>query len=59
MKTIYLSQIADLDEVDSYHVLARGGAGGSHMTTNYQGQRGSKGVFTLELKLIADIGMVG
>lgn len=49
----------DLDGVGSRHVLAKGGVGGSHMTTDYQGQKGSRGVFTLQLKLIADIGMVG
>lgn len=49
----------DLDEIGSSHVLVKGGAGGSHLTTNYQGQKGTKGVFTLELKLIAEVGMVG
>ena len=29
------------------------------MTTNYQGQKGTRGIFTLELKLIAEVGMVG
>ena len=49
----------DLDEVGSCHVLVKGGAGGSHVTTNYQGRKGARGVFTFELKLIAEIGMVG
>lgn len=52
-------QVADLNDAGSTRVLARGGAGGSHLTTNYQGRKGGRGVFTLELKLIADIGMVG
>ena len=49
----------DLDEVGSSHVLVRGGTGGSHLTTNYQGRKGARGIFTLELKLIAEVGMVG
>ena len=49
----------DLDEVGSSYVLVKGGAGGSHLTTNYQGQKGTRGIFTLELKLIAEVGMVG
>lgn len=49
----------DLDGIGSSHVLVKGGVGGSHLTTNYQGQKGAKGVFTLELKLIAEVGMVG
>ncbi len=52
-------QVIDLDEVGSSHVLVKGGAGGSHITTNYQGCKGAKGVFTFELKLIAEVGMVG
>ena len=51
--------MTDLDEIGSCHVLARGGTGGSHITTNYQGRKGARGVFTLELKLIAEVGMVG
>ena len=51
--------MADLDVHGSGHILAKGGTGGSHMTTDYQGQKGSRGVFTLQLKLIADVGMVG
>lgn len=51
--------MADLDVDGSRHILAEGGTGGNHMTTDYHGQKGSRGVFTLKLKLIADVGMVG
>ena len=60
MNTIFLPlQVVDLDGVGDRHVLARGGAGGSHMTTGFQGHTGTRGVFTLQLKLIAEVGMVG
>ena len=37
----------------------RGGGGGCYLSDNYQGSKGQRGVFVLELKMIADIGMVG
>jgi len=40
-------------------MLARGGEGGSHMTPDGRGQPGSKDVYLLVLKSIADIGLVG
>lgn len=40
-------------------VLAQGGDGGSHMTSNWHGLPGQRGVFVLKLKTIADIGLVG
>lgn len=40
-------------------VLARGGGGGSHMTPNWHGLPGQHGVFVLQLKSIADVGLVG
>lgn len=51
--------MADLDTVGSSWTLVRGGSGGSHMTVNYSGVKGQKGMFILELKLIADVGLVG
>ena len=49
----------DLDSIGSSYTLVRGGSGGSHMTKSYSGIKGQRGVFILELKLIADIGLVG
>lgn len=40
-------------------VLAKGGAGGCHMTPDWHGRPGQRGVFVLKLKTIADIGLVG
>ena len=49
----------DLDRVGSNVVLVRGGLGGSYLSHNCEGQKGQRGVFTFELKLIADAGLVG
>jgi GTPase involved in cell partitioning and DNA repair len=54
-----LPQVCDLDDVHMSHVLARGGTGGSHMTPNWHGRPGQRGVFILKLKSIADVGLVG
>ena len=51
--------MCDLNSIGSSHILVRGGSGGSHMTKGYSGIKGQTGVFILELKLIADIGLVG
>lgn len=54
-----LVQLTDLDRVGEEYLLARGGMGGRPGTLKYEGQRGQRCVVTLELKLIADVGMVG
>lgn len=51
--------MCDLHEVDMKKVLAKGGEGGAHMTPNWHGRQGQRGVFILKLKTIADIGLVG
>ena len=43
----------------SHVELVKGGRGGRGVDANHQGQRGERGVFLLELKVIADVGMVG
>ena len=52
-------QLADLDHVGATALLARGGRGGSQLTTNFSGTKGESRVLRLELKLIADVGFVG
>ena len=49
----------DLASHGTRQVLAKGGEGGSHMTPSGCGQHGSKAVYLLVLKSIADIGLVG
>jgi len=51
--------LCDLDVVGANVELVQGGKGGSAATVNHQGQPGERGVFVLELKTIADVGMVG
>ena len=40
-------------------MLAQGGQGGSHKTPNWHGLRGERHVFSLKLKSLADVGLVG
>ncbi len=40
-------------------LLAKGGAGGTHRTEKFNGMRGDRGIITLELKLLGDVGLAG
>ena len=51
--------MVDLDKEGASVVLARGGKGGNVASHNYNGRKGQRRVVTLELKLIADVGLVG
>ncbi len=62
--------LADLDKPNKKFILARGGKGGAgnkvfKSSTNrtpmesVQGEEGEEGLFTLRLKLLADVGLVG
>jgi GTP-binding protein len=63
-------QVVDLDKEGAFFVAARGGAGGlgnwrlaaerhRSQATSLPGKTGTEGWFILELKLIADVGLVG
>ena len=52
-------QVCDLYASGMKTVVARGGRGGNHMTPNWHGLSGQRGVFILKLKSIADVGIVG
>jgi Obg family GTPase CgtA len=53
------SLIGDLNVDGSNVTVAVGGEGGSAMTDNYSGVKGDKKIIILELKTIADVGLVG
>lgn len=48
----------EIDKEGDKVLMAKGGIGGCK-ETGYSGQKGEKGVLTLDLKLIADVGLVG
>lgn len=50
--------IADLNEVDS-HCIVAGGGGGGCSGNSFLGHAGEAKTITLDLKLIADVGLVG
>lgn len=50
--------LGDLNNPDDQLVLAKGGTGG-HSKNGYLGTKGQAYPVTLDLKLIADIGLVG
>ncbi|KAK3744069.1 hypothetical protein RRG08_018698 [Elysia crispata] len=50
--------IVDLNQENELCVLAHGGVGGNH-TTNFLGVKGEENLIGLELKLLADVGLVG
>lgn len=50
--------VGDLDTVDSELIVAKGGEGGNK-ENGYSGVKGESRAIKLELKLIADIGLVG
>eukprot|EP00123_Amoebidium_parasiticum_P000843 comp11742_c0_seq1/m.6333 comp11742_c0_seq1/g.6333 ORF comp11742_c0_seq1/g.6333 comp11742_c0_seq1/m.6333 type:complete len:367 (-) comp11742_c0_seq1:44-1144(-) len=52
------NQLADLDTPNATFVAAKGGRGGCE-ANGFQGQRGEKRHLRLELKTIADVGLVG
>ena len=51
--------LADLSQVDDQVLLVRGGKGGGPQYEKWTGKGGERAHFTLELKLIADSGLVG
>ncbi|RUS89350.1 hypothetical protein EGW08_002870 [Elysia chlorotica] len=50
--------IVDLNQENELCVVAHGGVGGNH-TTNFLGVKGDENLIGLELKLLADVGLVG
>ena len=48
----------DLNRENELCVVAHGGLGGNH-TTNFLGVKGEENLIGLELKLLADVGLVG
>jgi len=54
----YLYFIGELNEPDSELIVGKGGVGGNK-TNGYCGLKGESKSIKLELKLIADIGLVG
>ncbi|KAK0081143.1 hypothetical protein PV325_012727 [Microctonus aethiopoides] len=51
-------KIGEIDEENSKLILARGGIGGCE-STGFSGQKGENHIITLDLKLIADVALVG
>ena len=51
--------IGDLDTVGTRLLVAKGGRGGSPSTEGWNGERGERHMIRLELKLIADVGLIG
>lgn len=51
--------MAELDEVGSRIVVAKGGRGGSPAMENWRGEKGEIAMIRLEMRLIADVAMVG
>ncbi|XP_068724561.1 uncharacterized protein [Montipora capricornis] len=51
--------IGDLDEVGSRLLVARGGRGGCPDTEDWNGEKGERRIIRLEMRLIADIALVG
>ncbi|XP_071949312.1 GTP-binding protein 10-like [Antedon mediterranea] len=50
--------LGDLVNVEDKLLVAKGGQGGCN-TNNWNGQKGQKQVLSLELKILADVGLVG
>ena len=55
----YGNVIGDLDVDGSRLTVATGGEGGSAMLEKYSGAKGERKMITLEMKTIADVGLVG
>lgn len=55
---LFENYIGELNKEDSKLLVAKGGLGGSE-ETNYCGLKGESQVIKLDLKLIADVGLVG
>lgn len=53
------SVVEDLNATGAQVTVAVGGAGGSAMMENYSGAKGQRKIIVLELKTIADVGLVG
>lgn len=51
--------IGDLDSVGSRLLVSKGGRGGCPLTESWSGEPGKRHMVKLELKLIADVGLVG
>ncbi|GFR68321.1 GTP-binding protein 10-like protein [Elysia marginata] len=50
--------VVDLNQENELCVVAHGGSGGNH-TSNFLGVKGEENLIGLELKLLADVGLVG
>ena len=51
--------IGDLDTVGTRLLVAKGGRGGSPSMADWNGEQGERHMIRLELKLIADVGLIG
>lgn len=53
------ARMADLDATGHRIIVAQGGKGGSMFTTDYCPTKGERRAVRLEVKTIADVGLVG
>lgn len=58
MEKVFLAVLGEINEKDEEFVIAKGGSGG-HPKNGFLGTKGQAYPIKLDLKLIADIGLVG